>query len=98
MKRPLILNPEAEADLSAAQQWYDRQREGLGDEFLSCVDRCLAGIRQNPELHARVFQDLRLALVRRFPYAIIYRIDEDQITIIAVYHGHRDPRDWQQRN
>jgi hypothetical protein len=39
----------------------------------------------------------RLALVRRFPYAVVYRIDDDQITVVAVYHMHRDPRGWQSR-
>jgi hypothetical protein len=36
-------------------------------------------------------------LVRRFPYAVIYRIDDDQTTVVAVYHSRRDPRGWQSR-
>jgi len=30
-------------------------------------------------------------------YAVIYRADEDQVTVVAVYHAHRDPRGWQDR-
>jgi hypothetical protein len=35
VKHPLIIRPQAEADLRDAQQWYDSQRPGLGDELLN---------------------------------------------------------------
>jgi plasmid stabilization system protein ParE len=94
---PLIVNPEAEADLVEAKSWYDSQRTGLGDDFLLCLEETLQRLRRMPELYAKTFQDLRLALVRRFPFAVIYRIDDNQITVIAIYHTSRDPRSWQQR-
>lgn len=53
--------------------------------------------RATPEVHAKIFQQLRRSLVRRFPYAVFYRIDDDQVTVVAVYHCRRDPRDWQRR-
>jgi plasmid stabilization system protein ParE len=94
---PLIVNPEAEADLADAKTWYDGQRPGLGDELLECVEDVFDRLRQSPTLYAKVFQDLRLALVRRFPYAVLYRVDEDQLTVVAVYHTRRNPRGWQRR-
>jgi toxin ParE1/3/4 len=94
---PLIVNPEAEADLVDAKSWYDDVRPGLGDEFLLEVEDVLGGIRRMPELYGKVFQDLRLVLLRRFPYIVVYRVDEDQITVVAVYHTSRDPRGWQGR-
>lgn len=94
---PLIVNPEAEADLAEAQAWYDRQRPGLGDELLECVEEVFDRLRRSPELFEKVFEDLRLARVRRFPYLIIYRVDDDQVTVVAVYHSRRDPRGWQSR-
>jgi toxin ParE1/3/4 len=94
---PLIVNPEAEADMADAKLWYDNLRPGLGDEFLLGVENTFEGIQRMPELYGKVFQDLRLALLRRFPYAIVYRMDEDQITVVAVYHTSRDPRGWQSR-
>jgi len=97
VKLPLIINPEAEADLEEATNWYEAQRPGLGDELLVCVREVFDRIRRAPHLHGKVFQQLRLALVRRFPYAVIYRVDDDQITIVAVYHTRRNPRGWQDR-
>ncbi len=57
----------------------------------------MEGIRRMPEAHAKVFQNLRRTLVRRFPYAVFYRVDEDQVTVVAVYHSRRDPWGWQSR-
>ena len=97
MSLPLIINPKAEADLDEAKAWNNKQRTGLGDEFLDCVREALDQIRQWPRLSRTVFQDLRRKLVRRFPYGVFYRLDDDQITIVAVYHCKRDPRGWQKR-
>ncbi|QDV34464.1 type II toxin-antitoxin system RelE/ParE family toxin [Tautonia plasticadhaerens] len=97
MNLPLIVNPEAEADLADAWAWYDGRRAGLGDVFLERVEEVFARIQQSPGLYAMVFQDLRLERVRRFPYVVVYPVDADQITILAVYHTSRDPRGWQHR-
>jgi hypothetical protein len=37
----MILEPEAGEELLAAASWYDDQRPGLGDEFLSAIDEVL---------------------------------------------------------
>jgi len=39
MKRTLRVSPEAEAELQSAATWYERQRRGLGVEFVAVVDR-----------------------------------------------------------
>ena len=97
MRRPLIVNPEAEADLADARAWYDGKRPGLGDDFLHRVEDALSSIERHPELRGQLFGELRGALVERFPYAVIYRIDDDQVTVVAVYHTSRNPRGWQGR-
>jgi plasmid stabilization system protein ParE len=94
---PLIVNPEAEADLNEAWRWYEAERVDLGNDLIAAVDAVLSRIARAPRLYAKVFDELRLALVRRFPYAVVHRIDDDQITVVAVYHTHRDPRGWQSR-
>ena len=97
MSLPLIINPDAEIDLDQARSWYNTQRTFLGDEFLECVEEALEQIRQMPKTPRKVYLVLRRKLVRRFPYAIFYRIDDDQITVVAVYHCKRDPKGWHDR-
>jgi plasmid stabilization system protein ParE len=38
-----------------------------------------------------------MALARRFPYLIIYRVFPDFISVVAVIHGKRHPRRWKSR-
>jgi plasmid stabilization system protein ParE len=97
MSLPLVINPLAEEDLEEAKVWYEEQRDGLGDVLVDCVHQALEQVQQFPGASPIVFLDLRRKLVRRFPYGIYYRVDDDQITVVAVYHGKRDPRGWQER-
>lgn len=50
MSLPLILRPEAQADLLAAQKWYEEQRSGLGAAFADMVVELLDRIQSMPEL------------------------------------------------
>ena len=91
------LTPEAEQDVDDAIKWYDERGAGLGDEFLRCIDACVAAIERNPELYPVVHRRMRRALVRRFPYAVFYELETREIVVYGVYHCARDPRSWKRR-
>ena len=74
MAAELILAPEVEQDIAEAYAWYEARRAGLGEEFLSCVDACLAAICRLPEMQAAVHEQYRRRFVCRFPYAVFYEI------------------------
>jgi plasmid stabilization system protein ParE len=97
VSRTLIISPEAEQDLADAKRWYDDRRYGLGAERVECVEEAIDTVRRLPLVPAVVFEGLRRVLVRRFPYAVFYRVADDRITVVAVYHTSRDPRGWQER-
>jgi hypothetical protein len=84
-------------DLAEATRWYERQHKGLGAEFLLCVEEALDRIRLLPEGYREVGPGVRRVIVRRFPYGLYYRVDPDQIAVIALYHSKRDPRGWKER-
>ncbi len=54
-------------------------------------------IQRLPRAAAVVYQDVRMTLLNRFPYALLYKVEPQQIVLLAVYHTSRDPRGWQQR-
>jgi plasmid stabilization system protein ParE len=93
----LILAPEAEQDIGEAYDWYEQRRPGLGEEFLSCVDACIQGIRRSPQTYAKVHQDYHRAIVRRFPYVIFYEYGDGKVTIYCVFHTSRNPDKWRER-
>jgi plasmid stabilization system protein ParE len=93
----LVFRPEVREELDEAYTWYQNQQAGLGDELLDCVDEMLNRICQIPESYAVVHLDVRRAVLRRFPYAIYYRIVSSRIIVTAIFHSRRDPKSWQTR-
>lgn len=91
------LRPGAELDLASAATWYEEQREGLGHEFLDQILATLSGIASAPQMFPIVHRETRRALIRRFPFAVYFRVEATAIVVIAVMHGSRDPRDWKKR-
>ena len=96
--RQIIVRPEAEQEVQQAFDWYEEQSEGLGLEFLRAIEACLSGITRNPFAYtvAKV-PNVRRALVRRFPYALFYLVDDEAIVVIAVFNVKRRPIDWSRR-
>ncbi len=92
-----IIAPEAQQDVDEAYCWYEDRRPGLGEEFLGCVDACIQAICRTPELHAKVHEEYRRALVRRFPYAIFYEFDDGKVTVYSVFHTSLNPKKWRSR-
>jgi hypothetical protein len=71
MSLPIRLLPEAKAEFDAAADWYEQQRTGLGVDFVTRVRAVLNRVAGNPQMHAAVYQDLRKAVVARFPYVVL---------------------------
>lgn len=51
MSHRVIIRTGAEDDIADAAMWYERQRAGLGHEFLSEVESAIAGAAANPFLY-----------------------------------------------
>lgn len=97
MTSRFVFRPAARADLQAAREWYAGRQPGLELELRDMVDSTLAGIGMHPELYAEIDPGIRRAVLRKFPYAIFYRIRVDFIEILAVLHHRRDPLVWRSR-
>lgn len=97
MSLPLSIRPEAEQDTAEARDWYEDQRDGLGDEFLTALEEVFARIREFPEMYAAEYRGVRRAGLSRFPYVVYYRITRGSLEVLAVLHGSRHPRAWRSR-
>ncbi len=97
MTRRVLFRREAEAELIEAAEWYEARGPGLGSEFLRALDATIAGIERYPLANAVVFGDVRRALLRRFPYSVIYAVADEEILVLACSHGKRDPKRWKDR-
>jgi len=84
----------AERELNEAAQYYDGEEPGLGSSFLQEVDRCLQSIEAQPEAGVILRGSVRRRLLRRFPYAFLYKIQPSGIRILAVMNLKRRPTYW----
>jgi plasmid stabilization system protein ParE len=97
VNRDVQLLPEAAREVEEAFWWYERRRRGLGLEFLLTCDALLENLRRLPEGHEAVARRTRKALLRRFPYLVLYALEEKCVLVTAVFRGRRDPRHWSNR-
>ncbi len=89
----------ARRELDEAFAWYESQSPGLGDDFIAEANQTLQRIQEAPDLYRPFADQMRRALLKRFPYGVIFGIDEanDLILILAVAHLHRKPYYWRGR-
>lgn len=95
---PLTLRPEAEADLADSYRFYQDCRDGLGTDFLLCVEECLQRIQRHSAQFPRVYHHVQRALMHRFPYAVFFVVMAQGIVVLAVMHASRHPGGWQSRS
>jgi len=93
----IVVRPAAAADIDQAFLWYEGQRAGLGHEFLAAAQGSIDSIAQHPLTYPIVRRNTRRALLRRFPYAIYFRVYDEVVVVVACMHGRRNPRRWQVR-
>jgi plasmid stabilization system protein ParE len=95
--RQVVFRPEAEDEVLATRRWYEERREGLGIEFASAVDAMVERIITRPLAFPYAHGETRRAVLRRFPYAIYFRVLADGAIVVLAVHGRQHPSHWQTR-
>jgi plasmid stabilization system protein ParE len=88
---------EAIEDAESAARWYAERSSSAATGFAEEVDAAIAAIEQNPEAWPSYDHGTRHYLLRRYPFSVVYRVEETRILVVAVAHGHRRPRYWASR-
>lgn len=87
----------AEEEMNEAGSFYEAASEGLGLDFLADVQFGIDSLREHPYLGHAIDDGLRRMLLHRFPFSLIYSVEEDAILIVAVAHYGRRPGYWKKR-
>ena len=93
MPYKVVVEPRALADIQDGIDYYEEQLQGLGERFSSTIDHYLEAISQNPHYQVR-YKDYRAVSTGKFPYLIVYYLDETEETayIMAVFHTSLNPK------
>ena len=91
-------HPHARRELDDAADHYDSIDPELGDNFLEEIDDCIARILMFPLAWPKAQHgSVRRCRTHRFPYSLIYDLEEEQVFILAVMHESREPNYWADR-
>ena len=97
MTYQVLVDPEAEVDLTAAFEWYEEQVNGLGHEFLVSVRASLERLERVPLSNQTILADVRRGKLKRFPFGIFYVVRDEKVHVIGFMHSRRDHGEWQVR-
>jgi hypothetical protein len=88
----LAVQSEAIFDIQQAFEWYESRKTGLGFEFIEEVESAYEKITSQPFHYVAVNEQFRRIKINRFPYILVYEIEESVIVVNAVRHMSRKPK------
>lgn len=98
MTLAVVFRRAARAEFDEAALWYAERRPDLGEQFVAEINRAIRLAVEHPERYPALHGDIRCIRARRFPYSLLYRVEERRIVVLGVFHARRDPRSWRQRS
>ena len=81
---------QARRDIAESADWYERKKEGLGEEFLKRVHEGLSRIGANPLGYAKVRGENRRCNLDQFPYALFFKV-VNEVVVVGCLHARRNP-------
>lgn len=88
----------AEQELNDASLYYEEKSVGLGGAFLGAFEQSIEYLRAHPRAATPICDSVRRKPMRRFPYAILYSVRDDEIRVLAIAHQMRRPLYWRGRS
>ncbi|MEH1976455.1 MAG: type II toxin-antitoxin system RelE/ParE family toxin [Nostoc sp.] len=92
-----VFHPEALAEYANAVQYYAEQRTEVAQAFINTIEDAIYRIRESLTRYVEIDEDVRRCMTHKFPYGILYTIEQDYILVLAVMHCSREPEYWKSR-
>ena len=87
----LIIKEEARFEIVDAYNWYESKQKDLGERFVDELDEYFNRICLTPEIFPRKYNEMRMVVMKNFPFVIIFEIEEDNVVVYAVFNTFQDP-------
>lgn len=85
----LVIHPGASADIQEEATYYEERQVGLGLAFLDEVDAAIGTILSTPEAFPQRRKNIRIFVLARFPFSLLYRVSQDRLEVLVVRHHAR---------
>jgi len=87
----------AEQDLVESMEFYESRQLGLAIRFHDELFRIILLLRNSPKIGTMIDDNFRSFSLDKFPFSIVYRLEEDTLIVVAVAHQSRHPNYWHDR-
>ena len=94
---PILVSEDAELDIAEARDRYRAVGTELEAAFRRAVDDSVKAIRTRPNSFPVVHKEMRRAILRKFPYFLLFTVFSDTVVVFGCIHMRRDPEDWKAR-
>lgn len=91
MTYSLNITQEAKEKIIQVFLWYEQKREGLGSRFVFEVDAMFNYIKAYPYHFQVKYKNFREAVLKVFPYVIVYGIIQNEVVIYIVFPTKDNP-------
>ena len=88
----LIFTHRAITDIAKAKKWYNTQQISLGLKFTVYIFKCAEEIHNNPLFYPNKYKETREYVVKKYPYVIIYSIEENYLFILRIFPCKTNPK------
>jgi len=96
--KAIKFHPEADIEMIDSALFYETQQNNLGKRFLSNIQDSLKNIQINPCLYPIIYLDIRRCITKTFPFNVLFRINSENIVIVAIMHHSKNPNYWKYRS
>ncbi len=95
-KYSIFYTPESIEQIKHIIHWYEGINKDLGKRFKSNLIIAINTIRKNPFTPSFRYDEVRYAVVNKFPYAAHYTVNKNNLTIVihAVFAFQENPEKW----
>lgn len=81
----------ATKDLKEGFYFYESQQAGLGTYFIETLFSDIDSLQLFAGIHSVHFEKYYRLLSKRFPFAVYYRVVENEIRIYSIFDCRRNP-------
>jgi plasmid stabilization system protein ParE len=88
------LLPRAERESREAFLWYLERSPVAAQEFRVAFEEAIGHIKTFPLASPEFDEGVRRCILNRYPYSLIYTVEQETITVVACMHHKRRPGYW----
>lgn len=91
------ISDEAENDLDDSLIYYLHKSHKVASSFYQQIGKSIEVIESIPFVFPFAYENIRKFNVQNFPFSIYYRIEDQLIRVIAIFHNSRNDQIWKER-